>query len=312
MTSLTQVYVAVNRREAIQRGVNGTETPVVVELDVASMTWQDRDELAARLVLESDTYRKYPAPRLGDRDPASGNVQRIMTVNDPTQEGVIEALEQYRAAVAQHEADEQAVRDQAVALVPKIVEWIEQASEEELAEHHLLLCRNRYHACPIAPDCDERVRKYAYDAIPQEVIDPAKQRLRALEAREKAAKEAAQRAEAERKEQERRDWIAAHGSQRLVTMLAEGIGCEETYQRERARYDGQQFRARLEERRPGWELAEEDEIDRDVHDVPMRALRILAAGRQLAAGCKLAKRDGHYVCVDTFEGRLIVWPPSQN
>jgi len=309
MSSLTRVYVAVNRPEAIQLGVNGTETPVMVDLDVAALSWEDRAEVAARLELEP--WGKMPAPRLRDRKPETGDTQGILCVNDPSHDGVIEAFGRYRAAVAQHEADEQAVRDQAVALVPKIVEWIEQASEEELAAHDLLLCRNRYHECPIAPDCDHRVRKDAYDAIPQEVIDAAKQRLIAFEARKKAAKEAAQRAEAERKEQERRDWIAAHGSQRLVTMLAEGIGCEETYQRERARYDGQQFRARLEERRPGWELAEEDEIDRDVHDVPMRALRILAAGRQLAAGCKLAKRDGHYVCVDTFEGRLIVWPPSQ-
>lgn len=309
------MYVCVNRSEAIRRGVNGTDTPVQVELDVSAMAQEDREQVAARLNLQPQTSGGYgtpmlPAPRLvqfydNTEKPCPHS---IMWVNEPSQAGVLEALAVWRAnwadacrkAVEVHAASE--------AHAKLVAEWIASASDEDLQARRLLLERNQYEDSPIQHDANVSLRD-AYAAIPQPVIDSAKQRLAAYSARVKAADEAAKQAKRDAEAQARLDWIARHGSRRLVTMAAEGIECTETYERELARYEGDQFQIRLAAARPGWQVVEESQVDRRVANVPQKALDILAAGRQISKTCKLAKHGGKYVCVDTFESRLIVWPP---
>ena len=55
-TSITRVFVRVNRVAAIERGINGTATPVAIDLDVSQMSDDERREIAARYHVATRTF----------------------------------------------------------------------------------------------------------------------------------------------------------------------------------------------------------------------------------------------------------------
>lgn len=321
MSNVTKVHVGVNRAEAIRRGLNGTDTCVLVELDMAALPQEDRDDIARRL--SAEPLQDCAAPLLRAVD-AGGMLYRApMIVADPSQSGVLEVLAAEREAAAEHAAEreaEEAAKEQSRraaidtwlateedALIETITDSLHWRRDDRLEAAHA--GRDKYGTCAYYRPHRVVGRPYGSDYRHDEV-EAQLGRLDTLAQQHDEEEIQSLLAERDAYLATRRTWIAAHGSGRLITMEAEEIECEATYERERSRYDNAQFAARLADQRPGWELAEEDEVDRHVADVPMRALRILAAGRTIAPQCRLAKRDGKYVCVDTFEGRLIVWPPQ--
>lgn len=322
MSSLTNVYVSVNRAEAIRRGINGTDSPVLVSVDVSKLSQEDRDDVAGRLrYAGGNVYlgeRYVPdhsdAEHVADVEYQISNRYRprLLTVVDPTQAGVVEALAANRAANGAILAERRAAKE-----------------AKRRAESAAVLAERRARSDRTHFDRSGQLRYWESDAyVTVEVQKPnwpldrdsaiaesdeAKAWIAEMEAANAkivsdaiAAKDA--RLAAEQHDRER--WIVVYGSDRLRRLEAEGIDHEKTYQRERSKYEQGLFDAALAGNRPGWYQTTEAEIDRHVADVSARTLALLDAARKTEPDATLTKRrsDGKFICVAEFRGQLIAWP----
>lgn len=285
MSTMTNLLVRVNRAESIRRGINGTDTPVSIEIDVASLSQEDRDDVA-RCIRHLSDGRAY----LASRSVSGGYYSEPMEVSDPSQAGLVEALSQFREAFAAEAAKKTAKEMQEKAERDAVTAALASVDTSGLKVSHF---------CPRYLHIELAGVPTAYHIEAHEIAATVA-RLRAAKAEQTEAL-AAKRAA-------RESWIAAYGSPRLRTLLAEGIAHDDTYQSERAAYEQARFDERLAIGRPGWVEVEASEIDRRVADCTDSELAILRAARTMAPTCVLVEYDDEIVACEEFHGRLIVWP----
>lgn len=300
----TSVIVNVDREAAIRQGINGTESPVTVDLDVSLMGQADRDEVARRL------YRKGDGGTILMGLNSDGHLCcGPMTVNSPTQAGVLEKFAKDHQRLAELEAKRKAR---------------EAEEEKRYAEASEKVAKNPHDAvCPIRPHSNDPLDRGSFGdgnynpgafGIGYEKLSPeAKAAVDGVMAEIKAEIERRKQERERRKElRELEDlrWIDEHGSERLRTMKTEGIPYEKTFREEKAAFEQAEFDRKLETHRPGWFEVDEDDIREEISDVPESAILILKAGRERAGDCRLAWHhdEERYVCVEDFAGRLIMWP----
>lgn len=327
MSQLTQVYVSVNRAEAIRRGINGTDSPVLVPIDVAALDQADRDEIAVRLaVVAGHGYVR--AAHTSDYAPGIHvvtNTDRrlirdaghewsvevpicLLSVVEPSQAGVVAALADDRAKCEAHNAK---------LVTKRQAEWD--------AAHAVVLARKieTYRQHVDGHECDvswttgtsymaERIdwqgRHCTHYDSPEYQVLLAEIAVANKSAKAKSLSDA--QAEREAAEVERDAWIGAHGSDRLRRLRNERIPHDKTYATERATWQAQQDADALAAERPGWHYIDVERLGKpqDIADVGMRSLALLDAARKLDPTAKLGKVDGKIVAVATFRGRLIGWP----
>lgn len=119
-----------------------------------------------------------------------------------------------------------------------------------------------------------------------EAYSLAQEALKEEEARKKEVLEQRKLVENAKKDAERAVWIAAHGSDRLKRMLAEGIECSKTYLDER-----------LEVERPGWTWwAETDGTEYQADNPPAKAFAMLDECRKVDPEARLILCEDQHEC----------------
>lgn len=319
-TSITRVFVRVNRVAAIERGINGTATPVAIDLDVSQMSDDERREIAARYHV-ADRFFGHGVPDgqstvLTMRDGVRW--LKPITVCDPSQAGVLEVIAEERRAIDEQRTNRAAEQlDQAERwlrerpTVPReIIEYIGSDGEpchwsgcwgSERAEVH-----SPAHITVDTPaaqavlDSPEAVAwRHELDQVEVATRETLRSTLR--------RRWQELRIEVAAAERERADWIATHGSQRLQRLVAEGYEHGTVYDREREQWEQRQIDLRAADFIPGWVRVEADELS-PPDNAPERALALLDAGRELYPQCRLARRGKQWVCVADIDGICYVWP----
>lgn len=294
--SKTSVTVAVDRKQALRQGINGTASPVQIEIDVSTWSQEDRDDMADRY--KDGVVRDTSAPDL--LQPMRGYGTLPMTVIEPTEAGLLAALRLWRE---QHAA---AIAKRAAACEQRITEYLSGSVDSHLTArstqtvyvggkqvHEWIISDIEY---PLYDD--PRVKSYR-----QQLQAEADRRNLVLrdrqdyERREKAARRAR--------------WIEEHGSKRLKRLVAEGIDHDKTYDAEVEAYESGQYATRLSTERPGWRVAAGSPV-LDVSDVGERSLALLDAARLVEPTARLGKYEGRIVAVAEFHGQTIVWPNERS
>jgi len=316
---MTTVLVRVNRKAAIQRGINGTDTPVAVDLDVAKMSQEDRDDVADRILIDDAGTARLRIRYAGDdQGYTPGDVHSaILTVVIPDQPGVLEAIAEERAAVAAEIAKREPLRRAREAQQAALI----QTASEMVIRDPVNAVYPIRSGGPLSTGCygDGNTHSVCVDGDRYvsfgELTDAAQAAANEYAASVRAEIERRKAAAAERKAaavreaaRDRADWIAAHGSHRLRTLAVEGIGHENTYRAERAAWEQAEFDAALSADWPTWTEIDEEDIVRNVDDAPESALAILDAARQTIRSATLARVGGKYVAVAEYRGRWIYWP----
>jgi hypothetical protein len=329
----TLIRFAINQAAAIRSGYNVPVPPTIeMEVDAETLSQEQREAISSRRNSDGDIVSldeeglssngQYRQTGIVDR--LEGRIPRLVLAEAPTISAVCDAIASEDEAIRSLPARKAEKKEKERLANIEVVKY-EIENPRRHSDSVVYVSLNDDWSCSVSdytPRGNIAVTSRSYSS--QYVMDhyrcdveelneslkQTRERLRADNAlrRQRAIDDA--KAELQAVIQERLDWIAAHGSQRLVRMVAEGIQCEKTYQSERSKYESGAFAAQLVEGRPGWRLVEESELDRDVHDVSMRAFTILDAARRISPTSKLAKlkASGKYVAVDHFHGRLICWP----
>jgi hypothetical protein len=309
MPTTTTVIVAVDRSAAIRAGINGTASPVEVQLDVTSLTDEQRSLIA-------DCYRQQGSecaqPHLLQPTEGAGYRSTLLLVVEPTQAGVLAALDPVLVARRQRAveaaAQEQTRRDFAARYAQPLAAWFATAPDSELIKHRLCVEANYYADVPVVGSADPlnddpNAKQLLHMAVDHTV---GVQRLRAAIAARDAAQAAAREQKIAAQRADREQWIATHGSARLKRLVAEAIGHDKTYESERSTYESTLFESVLASERPGWRAVAG--VDRDVRDLSLRSLALLDAARLVEPAAKLARYEGKIVAVAEFLGKTIVWP----
>lgn len=308
--STTTVRVSVDRRAAVRQGINVNAEEVTVDLDVSSMSAEDRADVAERLIWD-DT--KKPARLQGDRD-------WMLRVVQPTQDGVLAALAELRE------------RSKAAAAEEAIRAAEAQAKGKAYAEGSLTESTESSAWVGVMPDgssTDYRYdsgclggmvyswrREYVHTSCGDSATRAAcKARDEQLEAETQARKTQA-RAEAIaalqiRYIQPRLDWIATYGSSDLQRMVAEGISSwPEVYTLEHDEWTAGIERGHLLAERPGWVVLTEDQAKQvEPPKRPRaRAWMVLDQARTVEPTAQLGRYAGKYVAYATYRDQTIIWP----
>jgi hypothetical protein len=317
---MTKVWVRVDRAAALRSGINGTESPVEVELDVAAMTDEQRAEVGARFALYQSHDRELPynAPYLCDRSDSNGLVvTRRMTVVEPSQAGVLAEFQAYHHRIANAKAAEAA----------KEAERLQQGLNYLHGEPIRQTCYQYVHLLKdgsirvsgssgyfdqIAQVRVEYEREYIHthygDEATQAACKAREAQLKAeTESRWIAAYTAAKDSLIAEHITPRIDWVNTHGSADLRRMVAEGMVWLPLCEEDRARWQAGIDSGRLLAERPGWIVVDAKQINPPLRP-RSRAWAILDAARLVEPAAKLGRLNGKYVAYAEFNGKTIVWP----
>lgn len=314
MSNLTTVSVCVDRHSAIRAGINGIDSPVDVEIDVSRMSQEDRDDIAERLEIDKGAAILRRREKTNDQD--FGRVCRSwrMTVDDPSEVGILavmaadrQAISDRPAVLASRKAAETADRQLRLDTLPTRIHRQQCPRYAGICDGKIYSDNIKHYDTPITYtfervyvlDCDLKGDP-VYDSFDRECRDES-------DRNELAAREIAIQPLRELLES-RAQWIEQNGSIRLKRLAAEGIKHEGVYQAERTVYEDRIMADALATERPGWRVVEEQQLDRAIADVGVRTLALLDAARLVAPDAVLAKLDGKYVAVAEFRGCVIAWP----
>jgi hypothetical protein len=322
---MSKITFRVDFASSFRRGINCPIPPIVtMEVDPAKLPAPDRDLLASRLNSSGDvcsvTFRDTidnpsafwldgslspnPPERTSPGSYGRTGIPSIVTANEPTLAGVLEAIREEDAKISAKVAKKIKERNDRLDLARA---W---AARGEIVPDRR--SRNTPYYTPYEgftfaggfysshyDDVKELPEVQAYLAKVQEADNAAfAEHLRRIAQRQ--ADEIASQL----------SWIQSHGSPRLKRLVAEGIDHAATYTKEHDAWEAKQFDVALTAERPGWRKSSDTEITTEISDVTNRAFALLDAARKLDANAKLAKlRDsGKYVAYSTFMGVTIVWP----
>lgn len=312
----TKVWVNVDRAAALRRGINGTESPVAIEIDVTNMTLEDRADVAYRFCVSGSrpdysipAHTPYLRARSGDT-----LWSNPMTVVEPSQSGLIAALAADRRAV-QEEAAKKAAEKQNN--LEEGLRWLTcEPKQTKRTEAVFIDAVGR--ACEWSGKyCREYsfVSEYIYTQYGDEKTKAAcverensikmKNKIRENEAKEAAL--ASMRAEYI---QPKLDWICTYGSADLLRMVSEDMDWSVMYEDEHRAWADGISTGRLLSERPGWTVVEKGTADSiDPPKKPRaRAWMILDEARKSDPSAKLGRLNGKYIAYAEFDGKTIIWP----
>lgn len=318
MSATTKVWVKVDRAAALRRGINGTDSPVLVELDVTKMTAEERTEMGDRfdVYIDRDNVLRIGDPYLRERA-AGGFYRAPMTVVEPSQAGVLAVFAAYRQMLVDAE---QRKLDKAQA---DLAEGVEQLNGEPQRQTlyvwvHLLsngsftTSSSSGYGRLLAELRVEYERQFIYTHFGDDATKLAcKNRDKQLEAETKqrldAAVEAAKKQLIAEHLTPRLEWVSVYGSTDLRRMVAEGMEWLPVYEAEREAWQSGIDSGRLISERPGWTVIDASEIQPPKRP-RARAWAILDAARLVEPNAKLGIVGKSYVAYAEFCGRTIIWP----
>ena len=287
----TSVYVSVDRKAAIARGINGTDSPVLVDLDVAAMSSAERELVASAIKFEGKQ-----SPWLYGKH-NSGPDSWMLLVSDPSQVGVLASLTANRE------------KEKAIEAAEAEEELRKQEEDKRLGQMNLT-------GAPIRQEISVKdyiqpiwveytyMREYCHshngDAV---VMAACKARCYRLDAETAERKKAA----FETFLQPKKDWIASYGSKDLKRMVAEKMTWLPVYHDEKTNWDEAILSGKLLADRPGWIVINHRDLSESKRP-RARAWAILDAARAVDLTAKLGVYQGKTVAYAEFEGKTIIWP----